>query len=45
MIVTQDTAVEDLLASVSNVVRYLIERGLPCLVCGEPASRTFEEHA
>jgi hypothetical protein len=45
MRVTRDTAVEDLLASVPDVVRYLIERGLPCLVCGEPAWGTFEELA
>lgn len=45
MLVTRDTSVEDLLASVPNVVRYLIERGLPCLVCGEPAWGTFEELA
>jgi hypothetical protein len=43
--VRRDTPVEDLLVSVPNVVRYLIERGLPCLVCGEPAWGSFEELA
>jgi len=43
--VTRETAVEDLLSAVPGVVRYLIDRGLPCLVCGEPIWGTFEDLA
>lgn len=45
MTIHRDTTIEDLLAAVPSVVRYLIERGLPCLVCGEPTWGTFEELA
>lgn len=38
-------SIEELVASVPGAVAYLIERGLPCLVCGEPSWGTLEEVA
>ena len=37
--------IEDLLEHVPGVVSYLIDKGLPCLVCGEPSWGTLEEMA
>ena len=34
--VSADTAVEDLLAAWPGIVKFLINEGLPCIVCGEP---------
>lgn len=36
MTVTQDTPVEALLEAWPGIVKFLINEGLPCLVCGEP---------
>jgi methionine synthase II (cobalamin-independent) len=35
--------IEDLVDAVPESVRYLIDRGLPCIVCGQPAWGTLEE--
>jgi hypothetical protein len=45
MRIARETTIEALLAEVPGVVRFLIERGLPCLVCGEPTWGTLEELA
>lgn len=45
MQIVRATTVEDLVTEVPGSVRFLIQRGLPCLVCGEPAWGTFEEFA
>ncbi len=38
-------SIEALLDRFPGSVRFLIERGLPCLVCGEPSWGTLEELA
>ena len=34
--VTKDTPVEDLMEAWPGLVKFLVDEGLPCLVCGEP---------
>jgi Ni,Fe-hydrogenase I small subunit len=36
MKVTRDSLIEDLLEAYPGVVRFLVQQGLPCVVCGEP---------
>lgn len=43
--VTKDTPVEDILEAWPGVVKFLINEGLPCLVCGEPFWGTIGELA
>lgn len=38
-------AVEDLIQEVPGAVQFMVSRGLPCFVCGEPTWGTFEEMA
>lgn len=38
-------SIEDLLREYPASVKFLIEKGLPCLVCGEPSWGTLEELA
>lgn len=33
---TEDTTIDELLEACPEANGYLIERGLPCMVCGEP---------
>jgi len=34
--ITKDSPVEDLVHEFPGVVSFLIQQGLPCVVCGEP---------
>jgi len=38
-------AIEDLVREYPVSVHFMIEKGLPCLMCGEPAWGSFEEVA
>jgi hypothetical protein len=38
-------SIEELLDRYPGCVRFLIDKGLPCLVCGEPSWGTLEELA
>jgi hypothetical protein len=42
---TKDDTIEDLLDEAPAANGFLIERGLPCLVCGEPFWGTIEDLA
>ena len=43
--ISRAISIEDLVRHYPGVVKHLIERNLPCLVCGEPAWGTLEEFA
>lgn len=36
MDITADTKIEEIVWKCSGLVSFLIEKGLPCVVCGEP---------
>ncbi|MBD3368442.1 MAG: DUF1858 domain-containing protein [Candidatus Eisenbacteria bacterium] len=42
---TKDVTIEELLEKAPEANTFLIERGLPCLVCGEPFWGTLEDLA
>ena len=43
--VTKGSKVDELVWACPGVVRFLIDRGLPCVVCGEPFWGTLEDLA
>jgi hypothetical protein len=43
--IKRTTTIENLVEDVPGVVSYLIERGLPCIVCGQPVWGTLEDIA
>ncbi len=43
--ITKDTRIEELIHAAPGVVGFLIQHGLPCVVCGEPFWGTLEELA
>ncbi len=43
--VERSTAIEDLVREYPVSVRFMVEKGLPCLTCGEPAWGSFEDVA
>ncbi len=43
--IDRTTPIEELVDGVPRVVSYLIDRGLPCIVCGQPSWGTLEELA
>jgi hypothetical protein len=43
--ITKDTSVEDLVKACPDAVGFLINMGLPCVVCGEPFWGSLEELA
>jgi len=45
MQITKDTLIEDLVEDVPGAVRYLMNEGIRCIVCGEPVWGTLEEAA
>jgi len=45
MKVTKDIYIEDLVREVPESVKYLMEKGIRCLRCGEPIWGTLEEAA
>ena len=44
-VLTSDTLIEDLIQARPDAVGFLIEHGLPCVVCGEPFWGTLAELA
>lgn len=45
MDITRDTTIEDLVHMKVDSVRYLADRGIKCIACGEPIWGTLEEAA
>jgi iron-sulfur cluster repair protein YtfE (RIC family) len=43
--ITKDTSIEELVNNVPGAVKYLMEQGIRCIVCGEPIWGTLEEAA
>ena len=43
MKITKDITIEELTESVAESVKYLMEEGIRCIVCGEPIWGTLEE--
>jgi hypothetical protein len=43
--ITRHISIEDLVAHYPGSVKFLINKGLPCLVCGEPTWGTLEQLA
>lgn len=43
--ISPDISIEDLLERYPGSVKFLIDKGLPCLVCGEPSWGTLKELA
>lgn len=44
-VITNDILIEDLINNYSFAVRYLMEKGIRCIMCGEPIWGTLEEAA
>lgn len=42
--IAKTTPIEDLVG-IPGAVQFMVQHGLPCLVCGEPAWGTFEDVA
>ena len=45
LVITRDILIEELINNYSFSVRYLMERGIRCIRCGEPIWGTLEEAA
>ncbi|MDF1576456.1 MAG: hypothetical protein P1P86_14810 [Bacteroidales bacterium] len=45
MKITKDITIEDLVNQKTAAVRYLSEKGIKCIACGEPIWGTLEEAA
>ena len=45
MEITKDITIEDLIQLKVEAVRYLADRGIKCIACGEPIWGTLEEAA
>ncbi len=45
MVVTKDTTIEELVEKVPGAVKYLMNHGIRCIICGEPIWGTLEEAA
>lgn len=45
MKITKDIYIEDMVQQVPGSVRYLADRGIMCIACGEPIWGTLEEAA
>ncbi len=45
MEISKDTTIEELIEEVPASVKYLMEQGIRCIVCGEPIWGTLEEAA
>ena len=43
--ITKDIYIEDLVADYSFSVKYLMNKGIKCVMCGEPIWGTLEEAA
>jgi hypothetical protein len=45
MEITKDISIEDLVERKVDAVRYLADRGIKCIACGEPIWGTLEQAA
>ena len=45
MKITKEVTIEDLIEEVPSSVKYLMEQGIRCIVCGEPIWGSLEEAA
>ena len=45
MDITKDIYIEDLVQLKSGIVKYLADRGIKCIACGEPIWGTLEDAA
>ena len=45
MVIKKDTSIEDLVNALPASVKYLSEKGIKCISCGEPIWGTLEEAA
>ena len=45
MNITKDITIEDLVEEIPESVRYLSEKGIKCIACGEPIWGTLEDAA
>lgn len=45
MIIKRETTIEDLVGALPASVKYLYEKGIVCISCGEPIWGTLEEAA
>jgi len=45
MEITKDISIEELIEEVPSSVKYLMNEGIRCIVCGEPIWGTLEEAA
>jgi methionine synthase II (cobalamin-independent) len=45
MEITKETTIEDIVQYSASAVRYLREKGIKCIACGEPIWGTLEEAA
>ena len=43
--ITKDTTIEELVENVHGAVKYLMEQGIRCIICGEPIWGTLQEAA
>jgi len=43
--ITKETTIEDLIEEVPSSVKYLMEEGIRCIVCGEPIWGSLQEAA
>ena len=41
--ITKETTIEELVEDVPGAVKYLMEQGIRCIICGEPIWGTLEE--
>lgn len=44
-LITKDISIEDLVRELPSAVKYLMEKGIKCLACGEPIWGTLENAA
>ena len=45
MKITKDITIEDLVSTKVSAVRYLADKGIKCIACGEPIWGTLEQAA
>lgn len=45
MIIRKETSIDDLVSALPAAVKYLSEKGIKCIACGEPVWGTLEEAA
>jgi len=43
--ITKDTTIDELVNDVAGAVKYLMDKGIRCIICGEPIWGTLEEAA